>query len=50
MFYNCSSLVSIPDISIWNTKNIIDMDNIFCNCNSLKSLPELSKWDISKIA
>ena len=43
MFYECSSLSSLPDISKWNTNNITDMSNTFCWCKSLSSLPDISK-------
>ena len=29
MFYNCLSLLSLPDISKWNTDNVIDMNGVF---------------------
>ena len=35
MFYNCSSLSSLPDISKWNTNNVKDMHEMFKNCYSL---------------
>ena len=47
MFYNCKSLLSLPDISKWDTSNVIDMSGIFWNCKSLSSLPDISKWDTS---
>jgi surface protein len=37
IFYNCESLSSLPDISKFNTNNIIDM----YNCGSLMSLPKI---------
>ena len=37
MFYNCSSLNSIFDISKWNISNNIKIDNIFDNCISLNN-------------
>ena len=49
MFSDCSSLVSLPDISKWNTANVTDMNYMFCNCSSLKSLPDISKWNVSKV-
>ena len=49
MFDRCSSLVELPDISIWNTKQITNMSNLFCGCSSLKYLPDISKWDISNV-
>ena len=48
MFYNCSSLVSLPDISKWNTANVTYMGGMFSNCSSLKSLPDISKWKLNK--
>ena len=35
MFYGCSSLISLPDISKWNTNNVTYMDNMFSECLSL---------------
>ena len=29
MFYNCRSLISLPDISKWNTDNVIDISDMF---------------------
>ena len=49
LFYNCSSLKSIPDISQWNTSNITDMSQIFYNCSLIKSLPDISKWNTDKV-
>ena len=43
MFYNCESLISLPDISKWNTNNVTDMSNMFSNCESLIFLPTLIK-------
>ena len=44
MFYNCSSLSSLPGISKWNTNNVNNMNWMFSNC-SLLSLPDISKWN-----
>ena len=49
IFYNCSSLISLPDISNWNTNNVIDMSYIFYNCSSLISLPDISKWNTNNV-
>ena len=29
MFFGCSSLSSLPDISKWNTNNVTNMNNMF---------------------
>ena len=46
LFKNCSSLSSIPNITKWNIKGIINIEEIFMNCSSLSSLPDISKWKI----
>jgi len=49
MFYGCSSLESLPDISKWNIENIIDISGLFYECSSLKYIPDISKWNTSNI-
>jgi len=49
MFYGCSSLESLPDISKWNTKNINDISYLFFGCSSLLKLPDISSWDLSNV-
>ena len=49
VFSNCSSLISLPDISKWNLENVTDLGNIFCGCKSLKSLPDISIWNTQKV-
>ena len=48
MFSDCNSLKSLPDISKWNTTNVIDMRIMFSGCRSLKSFPDISKWNFNK--
>ena len=49
LFYGCSSLKNLPDISKWNTNKLIDIGCIFKNCSSLSILPDISKWNTNKI-
>ena len=49
MFYGCSSLISLPDISKWDTKNVTDISSMFEGCSSLISLPDISKWNTNKV-
>ena len=49
IFYDCTSLKSLPDISKWNTKNVTNMSNMFHNCESLISLSDISKWDTKNV-
>ena len=49
MFDGCSSLSSLPDISQWNTNNVINMDYMFSRCKSLSSLPDISKWNTNNV-
>ena len=49
MFYNCTSLKTLPDISIWNTSNIINMHCFYFKCSSLLKIPDISIWNTDKI-
>ena len=49
MFYNCESLISLPDISNWNTHNVINMSFMFYNCKSLILLPDISNWNTNNV-
>jgi surface protein len=49
MFAGCRSLESLPNISKWDTSNVINMSWMFAGCRSLNLLPDISKWDISKV-
>lgn len=49
MFSHCSSLISLPDISQWNTINSTNMSNMFDDCSSLVTLPDISKWNIMNV-
>ena len=40
MFYECSSLISLPNISKWDTTKITDMSSLFGKCTSLITLPD----------
>ena len=42
-------LISLPDISEWDTKNVTNMSNMFNGCESLSSLPDISKWDTKNV-
>jgi len=49
MFYRCTSISSLPDISKWNTNNVTNMNYMFYRCLSLSSLPDISKWNTSNV-
>ena len=49
MLYECNSLISLPDISEWNTSNVKDMSKMFSGFNLLISLPNISKWNTSNL-
>ena len=49
MFYECSNLESLPDISKWDTTDVTDMSNLFYRCAKLESIPDISKWNTSKV-
>ena len=43
MFYKCSSLSSLPDISKWNTSNVTDMSDMFSECIGTLNIPSKFK-------
>ena len=45
MFYNCSSLKYISDLTEWKTDNVFELSDLFYGCSSLESLPDISKWN-----
>ena len=49
MFFGCSSLSSLPDISKWNSNNVNNMSYMFDRCSSLSSLPDISKWNTNNV-
>ena len=44
MFHQCNYLITIGDISNWNTNNVTDIQSMFHSCYSLESPGDLSKW------
>ena len=44
MFSKYTLLISIPDISKWNTQNLEEMIGIFSDCYLLLYSLDLSKW------
>ena len=50
MFNNCYLLNNIPDISKWNTSNLIEIQFMFYNCQSLSKMPDISKWNSTNIS
>ena len=49
IFSGCDSLISLPDISEWDTSNVRYMSFMFKKCESLTFLPNISKWNTSKV-
>ena len=44
MFSWCWDLISLPDISNWNTNNVTNMNQMLIGCSSLTSLSDISQW------
>ena len=49
IFFECSSISFLPDISKWNTQNITNMSYMFWNCSSISSLPDISNWNTENV-
>ena len=48
MFHDCSLLRTIPDISNWNTEDLVSIYSMFYNCKKLTSIPDISKWNFPR--
>ena len=49
MFCGCSSLIALPNIHKWNTKDVINMKYMLTGCSLLSYLPDISKWNTSNV-
>ena len=49
LFSNCFSLILLPDMSNWDTSNVIYMEKMFYNCKSLSLLPDISNWNTNNV-
>ena len=49
LFFDCSSLIKLPNISKWNISKVSKLEFLFGKCLSLKFLPDISSWDTSNI-
>jgi surface protein len=49
MFYECTSLISLPDIEKWNTEFITSMSCMFFGCSSIVSLPGISEFNMEYV-
>ena len=49
MFTLSDKVISLPDISNWDTSNVEDMREMFWGCELITSLPDISNWNTSKV-
>jgi len=49
MFCGCTELLSLSDISKWNSKDIINMGHMFEGCKNLKNINELLLLNTNKV-
>ena len=49
LFSFCFSLKSLPNISKWNTENVINMRSLFRGCQKLYDLPDISNWNTKNV-
>ena len=48
LFSGLKNLYSLPDISKWDTQQVLLMNNMFSFLN-VEYLPDISKWNTSKV-
>ena len=44
VFYQCSSLSILPDISKWDISRVTTINNFFNGCSSLSKIPDITIW------
>ena len=49
MFYGCKNLISVKNMSNWDTINVINMKSMFHLCKKLKSLDNLSELKVDNV-
>ena len=49
IFFECKNLLFLPDISKWNTDNVVKMNGMFRDCTNLRELPDISKWNVNNV-
>ena len=49
ILFGCSSFLSSPDISNFDSSNITNISYMFSGCSSLSNLPDISKWKTNNI-
>jgi len=49
VFYGCSSLVELPDISNWDISSLKYVCDMFVDCSSLSCIPNIAKWNNNNI-
>ena len=50
IFSNCKNILSLPDISNWDTSKVKDMTFMFYNCSSLNTLPNIKKFKLDYVS
>ena len=48
LFYNCSSLTRLPDISLWNVRKVTNFKGLYGKCSSTLQIPNILKWNLNE--
>jgi surface protein len=49
MFYNLTSVTTIPDVSEWNVSNVTNMGGLFEAMTALNSPPAVGAWNVGNV-
>ena len=49
MFYGCSNLSNLKNLSTWNTSSVTRMNQMFNRCNNLKDISALANWNVRNV-
>ena len=49
MFWDCHSIIKLPNLSNWNRSNLHNMCYMLAGCSNLTDTSSIKNWDISKV-
>ena len=49
IFMDCKQLISLPDLSKWDTSQVTNIENLFNGCSSLTSINCIYGWNTKNI-
>ena len=49
LFFNCTNLLSVDNLSIFNKYGLVDLSYMFAGCSSLKEIPDIFQLEVHNV-